>query len=77
MPTLDVPAGDPREDEMDAFTQLGDPMHPIFGHPKSLARGFNHMYHKAQIIRHLPTRTGTTDATSHAVYLDEYTQIVN
>ena len=32
--TLEIPAGDPRLDYVDAYTLLGDAMHPAFGHQK-------------------------------------------
>ena len=35
--TQEVLARDPRLDYVDAFTLLGDAMHPIYGHPKVLA----------------------------------------
>ena len=34
----EIPAGDPQLDYVDAYTLLGDAMHPAFGHPKALAR---------------------------------------
>ena len=37
IPTPEVPAGDRRLDYVDAFTLLGDAMHPTYGHPKMLA----------------------------------------
>ena len=73
----DIPANDPRKDQMDAFTQLGDPMHPIYGHPKSLGRGFDHIYHEAREMGHLPLRSGKSPEASHNVYTDEYAQVVN
>ena len=75
---LEIPADDPRKEElMDAFTQLGDPMHPIFGHPKTLGRGFDHVYHEAREMGQLPLRSGKSPEESHSVYCDEYTQVVN
>ena len=74
----EIPAGDPRKEElMDAQTQLGDPMHPVYGHPKSLGRGFDHVYHEAREMGHLPLRSGKSPEASHHVYLDEYAQVVN
>ena len=43
---LEIPAGDPRLDYVDAYTLLGDAMHPTFGHPKALARAYDHVYHE-------------------------------
>ena len=37
IPKPEVPARDPRLDYMDAYTLLGDTMHPAFRHPKALA----------------------------------------
>ena len=75
--TPEIPADDPRKDLMDAFTQLGDPMHPIYGHPKILARGFDHIYHEAREMGQLPLRSGKSPEVSHTVYIDEYAQVVN
>ena len=46
IPTLEIPAGDIRHSYVDAFTLLGDAMHPAFGHPKVLARAFDHVYYE-------------------------------
>ena len=62
---------------MDTFTQLGDALHPIYGHPKILGSGFNHVYHEAQEMGHLPLRSGKSPVESHRVYHDEYAQVVN
>ena len=37
IPTPEIPARDRRLDYVDAFTLLGDAMHPAYGHPKTLA----------------------------------------
>ena len=37
IPTPEIPAGDSQLDYVDAFTLLGDAMHPTYGHPKTLA----------------------------------------
>ena len=37
IPTPEIPAGDRQLDYVDAFTLLGDAMHPAYGHPKTLA----------------------------------------
>ena len=62
---------------MDAQTQLGDPLHPVYGHPKSLARGFDHVYHETREMGHLPLRSSKSPEASHTVYIDEYAQVVN
>ena len=77
LPALDILADDPQKDLMDAFTQLGDPMHPVYGHLKTLGRGFDHIYHEAREMGHLPLRSGKSPEGSHMVYLDEYAQVVN
>ena len=78
LPEPEILADDPRRTElMDAFTQLGDPLHPIFGHPKTLGRGFDHIYHEAREMGRLPLRSGKSAEVSHSVYLDEYVQVVN
>ena len=41
IPTPEIPAGDSRLDYVDAFTLLGDAMHPAYGHPKTLARAYD------------------------------------
>ena len=46
IPTLEVPVGDPQLDYMDAYTLLADTMHPAFGHPKALARAYDHVYYE-------------------------------
>ena len=56
IPTPEVLAGDPRLDYMDAFTLLGDAMHPAFRHPNMLAQAYNHVYYKGREIGNLPLR---------------------
>ena len=46
IPTPEVPAGDPRLDYVDAFTLLGDAMHPAFGYQKALAWAYDHVYYE-------------------------------
>ena len=48
IPTPEVLARDPKLDYMDAFTLLGDTMHPAFGHPKMLARAYDHVYYEGR-----------------------------
>ena len=52
IPTPEVPAGDSQLDFVDAFTLLGDAMHPTYGHPKSLARAYDQVYYEGwEIVR--------------------------
>ena len=46
--TPEVLAGDPQLDYVDAYTLLGDAMHPAFRHPKALARAYDHVYYEGQ-----------------------------
>ena len=77
IPTPEVPAGDPRLDYVDAYTLLGDAMHPAFRHPKGLARAYNHVYYEGQEIGKLPLRGRKSVDQSATVYWAEYTQIVH
>ena len=56
IPTPDFPARDPRLDYVDAFILLGDAMHPAFGHPKALARAYDHVYYEGREMGNLPLR---------------------
>ena len=77
LPAPEIPVGDPREELMDAFTQLGDQMHPVSRHLKTLGRGFDHIYHEAREMGHLPLRSRKSPEECHTVYRDEYAQVVN
>ena len=77
IPTPEVLAGDPRLDYVDAFTLLGDAMHPAFGHPKMLARAYDHAYYKGREMGNLPLRGKKSVDQSAMVYRVEYTQIVH
>ena len=77
IPTLEVPAGDPWLDYVDAFTLLGDAMHPTFGHPKVLTRAYNHVYNEGREMGNLPLRGKKSVDQSAMVYQVEYTQIVH
>ena len=77
IPTPEVPARDPRLDYMDAFTLLGDAMHPTFGHPKILAWAYDHVYHEGREMGNLPLRGKKSVDQSAMVYRVEYTQIVH
>ena len=46
IPTPDILAGDHRLDYVDAFTLLGNTMHPTYGHPKMLARAYDQVYYE-------------------------------
>ena len=75
--TLEIPAGDSQLDFVDAFTLLGDAMHPTYGHPKSLARTYDQVYYEGREIGNLPLRGKKTADQSAAVYRAEYAQIVH
>ena len=76
IPTLEVPAGDCRLDYVDAFTLLGDAMHPAYGHPKMLARAYDQVYYEGWEMGNLPLRGKKTVDQSAVVYRAEYIQIV-
>ena len=71
-PHLEVLAGDPRLDYVDAFTLLGDAMHPAFGHPKMLARAYDHVYYEGREMGNLPLRGKKSVDQSATVYQAEY-----
>ena len=77
IPILEVPAGDPQLDYVDAFTLLGNAMHPTFRHPKMLAWAYNHVYYEGREIGNLPLRGKKSVDQSVMVYLAEYAQIVH
>ena len=77
IPTPEIPAGDSRLDFVDAFTLLGDAMHPAYGHPKLLARAYDQVYYEGWEIGNLPLRGKKTADQSAAVYRAEYAQIVH
>ena len=77
IPTPEIPAGDSRLDYVDAFTLLGDAMHPTYGHPKMLARAYDQVYYEGRDIGNLPLRGKKMADQSMAVYRAEYTQIVH
>ena len=54
IPTPEVPAGDSQLDYVDAFTLLGDAMHPAYGHLKSLARAYDQVYYEGREMGNLP-----------------------
>ena len=77
IPTPEIPADDPRLEYVDAFTLLGDTMHPTFGHPKMLAWAYDHVYYEGREMGNLPLRAKKSIDQSAAVYRAEYTQIVH
>ena len=77
IPTPEVLAGDPPLDYVDAFTLLGDAMHPTFGHPKVLAQAYDHVYYEGRKMGNLPLRGKKSVDQSVMVYRAEYAQIVH
>ena len=77
IPTPEIPAGDSQVDYVDAFTLLGDAMHPAYGHPKMLARAYDQVYYEGWDIGNLPLRGKKTGDQSAAVYRVEYAQIIH
>ena len=77
IPTLEILAGDIRLNYVDAFTLLGDAMHPAYGHLKALARAYDHVYYEGREIGNLPLRGRKTVDQSVVVYRVEYSQILH
>ena len=77
IPTPEIPAGDSRLDYVDAFTLLGDAMHPAYGHPKMLARAYDQVYYEGREMGNLLLRGKKMADQSAAVYRAEYAQIVH
>ena len=77
IPTPEVPTGDRWLDYVDAFTLLGDAMHPTYGHLKTLARAYDQVYYEGQEMGSLPLRGKKKADQSVAVYRVEYAQIVH
>ena len=75
--TPDIPAGDVRHNYIDAFTLLGDALHPAYGHPMALARAYDHVYHEGREIGNLPLRGKKDAEQSMVVYWAEYAQVVH
>ena len=75
--TPEIPAGDPQLNYVDAYTLLGDAMYPTFGHPKALARAYDHVYHEGQEMGKLLLRGRKSVDQSATVYRAEYAQIVH
>ena len=73
----EVLAGDIRLNYVDAFTLLGDALHPAYGHPKALAWAYDHVYYEGREVRNLPLRGKKDEEQSTAVYRAEYTQVVH
>ena len=77
IPTPEIPARECRLDYVDAFTLLGDAMHPAYGHPKMLAQAYHQVYYEGWEMGNLPLRGKKTADQSAAVYRAEYAQIVH
>ena len=77
IPTPEIPVGDSRLEYVDAFTLLGDAMHPTYRHPKTLARAYDQVYYEGQEMGNLPLRGKKTADQSAVVYRAEYAQIVH
>ena len=77
IPTPEILAGDSRLDYVDAFTLLGDAMHPTYRHPKTLARAYDQVYYEGREMGNLPLRGKKMAAQSAAVYRVEYAQIIH
>ena len=77
IPTPEILAGNSQLDYVDAFTLLGDAMHPAYGHPKMLARAYDQVYYEGWEMGNLPLRGKKTADQSAAVYRVEYAQIVH
>ena len=77
IPTPEILAGDRWLDYVDAFTLLGDTIHPTYGHPKTLAQAYDQVYYEGQEMGNLPLRGKKMADQSAAVYRAEYAQIVH
>ena len=75
--TPEIPAGDMRFNYVDAFTLLGDALHPAYGHPMTLARAYDHVYHEGREMGNLPLRGKKNAEQSMAVYREEYAQVTH
>ena len=75
--TPDILAGDMRLNYIDAFTLLGNALHPAYGHPITLARAYDHVYHEGWEMGNLPLRGKNNAEQSMAVYREEYTQVTH
>ena len=52
--TPEIPARDSRLYYVDAFTLLGDAMHPAYGHLRTLARAYDQVYYEGWEMGNLP-----------------------
>ena len=77
IPTPEILAGDSRLDYVDAFTLLGNPMHPAYRHPQTLAQAYDQVYYEGWEMGNLPLKGKKTADQSAAVYRAEYAQIVH
>ena len=73
----DIPAGDMQLNYVDAFTLLGDALHLAYGHPMTLARAYDHMYHEGQEMGNLPLQGKKNAEQSMAIYWEEYAQVTH
>ena len=73
----EIPAGDMRFNYVDAFTLLGDALHPAYGHPMTLAWAYDHVYHEGWEMGNLPLRGKKNAEQSMAVYREEYAQVTH
>ena len=75
--TPEIPAGDMRFNYVEAFTLLGDALHLAYGHPMTLARAYDHVYHEGREMGNLPFRGKKNAEQSMAVYREEYAQMTH
>ena len=62
---------------VDALTLLGDALHPAYGHPMTLARAYDHVYHEGREMGNLPLWGKKNAEQSMAVYRKEYMQVTH
>ena len=75
--TLDILAGDMWLNYVDVFTLLGNALHPAYGHPMTLARAYDHVYHVGREMGNLPLRGKKNAEQSMVVYWEEYAQVTH
>ena len=73
----EIPARDMRLNYVDAFTLLGDALHPAYGHPMTLARAYDHVYHEGREMGNLPFWGKKNAEQSMVVYREEYAQVTH
>ena len=62
---------------VDAFTLLGDALHPAYGHPMTLAWAYDHVYHEGRELGNLPLRGKKNAEQLMAMYREEYAQVTH